>query len=84
MPDFKKLFGKAKDQAGKHPDKVQQGVDKVQDLADKHLDDKYNDKIQQGGDAAERALGVDGNAGPANRAAPPEAGTAGRPDGAAQ
>lgn len=84
MPDFKKLFGKAKDQAGKHPDQVQKGVDKVQDFADKHLDDKYDDKIQKGGDTAERALGVDGNAGTANRAAPPEPGTAGRQDGAAQ
>jgi hypothetical protein len=60
MPDFGKLFGRAKEQAGKHPDQVQKGVDKLKDLADKHLDDKYDGQIQKAGDMAEQALGVDG------------------------
>ncbi len=63
MPDWGKLFGRAKDQAGKHSDQVQKGVDKVQDLADKHLDDKYDGHIQKAGDMAEQALGVDGKEG---------------------
>ena len=57
--DFKKLFGRAKEQAGKHPDQVHQGVDKAQDLADKHLDDRYDGHIEKAGDMTEKALGVD-------------------------
>ena len=71
MPDFGKLFGKAKEQAGKHPDQVQKGVDKLQEFADKHLDDKYDGQIQKAGDMAERALGVDGQDGAGNDAAQP-------------
>jgi hypothetical protein len=63
MPDFGKLFGKAKEQAGKHPDQVQKGIDKLQDLADKHLDDKYDGQIQKAGDMAEQALGMPGQDG---------------------
>jgi hypothetical protein len=66
MPDFGKLFGKAKDQAGKHPDQVKKGMDKLQDFADKHLDDKYDGQIQKAGDMTEHALGVDGQDGAGN------------------
>lgn len=57
--DFKKLFGRAKEQAGNHPEQVRKGVDKAQELADKHLDDKYDGQIEKAGDMAEKALGVD-------------------------
>lgn len=66
MPNFGKLFGRAKEQAGKHPDQVQKGVDKLKDLADKHLDDKYDGQIQKAGDMTEQALGVDGQDGAGN------------------
>jgi hypothetical protein len=84
MPDFGKLFGRAKQQAAKSPDKVRDGIDKVQNLADKHLDDKYDGHIEKAGDMAEKALGVDGHDGQANRVSPPEPGPAARPDVAGQ
>jgi MT0933-like antitoxin protein len=80
MPDFGKLFGRAKQQAAKSPDKVRSGVDKAQEFADKHLDDKYNGHIEKAGDMAEKALGVDGNDG----AQTPSPDAARRPDGSGQ
>jgi hypothetical protein len=61
--DFGKLFGRARGQAGKHSDQVRKGVDKAQELADKHLDDKYDGQIEQAGDMTEKALGLDPKAG---------------------
>ncbi len=61
--DFGKLFGRAKEQAGKHSDQVHQGVDKAQDLAGKHLDDKYDGHIEKAGDAVEKGLGLDPTSG---------------------
>jgi MT0933-like antitoxin protein len=61
--DFGKLFGRAKEQVAKHPDQVRKGVDKAQDLVDKHVDDKYDGQIEKAGDMAEKALGLDPDSG---------------------
>jgi hypothetical protein len=59
MPDFGALINKAKELAGKHPDKVQDGVDKAEKAADDKLGGKYGDQVKQGGDKVEDFLGVD-------------------------
>ena len=58
MPDFGGLINKVKDLAGKHQDKVHDGVDKAEDLAEKKVGDEHSDQIKQGGDAVEGYLGV--------------------------
>ena len=60
MPDFGGLVNKAKDLAGQHQDQVQDGVEKGEDLAKDKLGGKFGDQIEQGGDAVENFLGVDG------------------------
>jgi hypothetical protein len=58
MPDFGGLINKVKDLAGKHPDQVNDGVEKTEDLAEKKFGDEHGDQIKQGGDAVEDYLGV--------------------------
>jgi hypothetical protein len=58
MPDFKGLMNKAKELAGKHPDQVDKGVQKGEDLAEKKVGSNYDSQIKKGGDMAEGALGV--------------------------
>jgi len=60
MPDFGGLVNKAKDLAGQHQDQVQDGVEKGEDLAKDKLGGKFGDQVEQGGDAVENFLGVDG------------------------
>ncbi len=52
------LFEKAKQAMQSNPDKVRDGLDKVEDLIDKKTGGQYKDKITQGADALEDALGL--------------------------
>ena len=51
------IFDKAKDLLGDHPDKVDQGIDKVGDYADDRTGGKYSDKIDQGQDTVKDRVG---------------------------
>jgi hypothetical protein len=59
MPDFKSLIQKAKDLAGKHPDQVNQGVQKAEEVAKKQSGGKFDGQIDQAGNAVEGFLGGD-------------------------
>lgn len=56
--DFKSIIAKAKDFAGKNPDKVRGGIDKAESVINEKTGNKYADKVKQGGDALEDQLGV--------------------------
>ena len=59
--DFKNIIAKAKDFAGKNPDKVRDGIDKAEAVVNEKTGGKYSDKIQQGQEKAKDALdGLDG------------------------
>jgi MT0933-like antitoxin protein len=58
MPEFGELFEKAKDLAGQHPDQVHEGLEKVEELADNKLGDKFSGQVEQAGNAIEGFLGV--------------------------
>jgi hypothetical protein len=58
MPEFGELFEKAKDLAGQHPDQVHEGLEKVEELADHKLGDKFSGQVEQAGNALEGFLGV--------------------------
>jgi hypothetical protein len=58
MPDFKGLMDKVKGLAGKHPDQVDKGVQKGEDLAEKKVGGNYDGQIKKGGDMVEGTLGV--------------------------
>ncbi len=58
MPDFEELMNKAKDLAGKHPDQVHKGVEKVEELVEKKLGGEFGDQVEQGGNLIEGFLGV--------------------------
>lgn len=55
------LFDKAKDLAGQHSDKVNDGIDRAGDMIDEKTDNKYADKVDQGQEAAKNFLNKDGN-----------------------
>jgi hypothetical protein len=60
LDDAKKLAEKAEDLAAEHSDEVKQGLDKVEDLADKATGGKFSDQIDSAGDkAAEFVDGLD-------------------------
>ena len=52
------FLDKAKDLAGKHDDKVDQGIARAGDEVDKRVDDQHDDKIQKGVDAAQQRTGA--------------------------
>lgn len=54
---FNELKQKAQDVLAQHPDKVQQGIDKVEDFADKRTRGKYSDQIAKGADLLRQRLG---------------------------
>lgn len=54
---FNELKQKAQDVLAQHPDKVQQGIDKVEDFADKRTRGKYSDQIAKGADLLKQRLG---------------------------
>jgi hypothetical protein len=58
MPNFGKLVDQAKKLAGKHPDQVNKGVDKVENAAGEKTGGKYDSQIREGGDRAEGYLGT--------------------------
>lgn len=58
MPSFGKLIDKAKQLAGKHPDQVNKGVSKAEQVASEKTGGKYDSQIQEGGDRAEGYLGT--------------------------
>lgn len=57
--DFKNINAKAKDFAGKNPDKVRDGIDKAEAVVNEKTGGKYSDQIKKGADAVEGQLGVD-------------------------
>jgi len=60
VPNFGKLVDQAKKLAGKHPDQVNKGVDKVEDAAGEKTGGKYDSQIHKAGDQAEGYLGTQG------------------------
>jgi hypothetical protein len=57
--DFNKIIAKAKEFAGKNPDKVRQGIDKAEAVVNQKTGGKYSDQIKKGADAVEGQLGID-------------------------
>ncbi|WP_433041248.1 antitoxin [Dactylosporangium sp. CS-033363] len=51
------LIDKAKEFAGKHDDKVDQGLDKAGEQVDKRTGEKYSDQIDKGVDMAQERTG---------------------------
>jgi hypothetical protein len=54
--DFGKLVNQAKDLAGKHPDQIQKGLDKVEEFAHEKTGGQYDSQIETASNAAERYL----------------------------
>lgn len=50
------IFDKAKDVLNQHSDKVDQGLDKLADLADQRTGNQHTDKIDKGVAAAKEKL----------------------------
>ncbi|MEV4138944.1 antitoxin [Dactylosporangium sp. NPDC049742] len=51
------LIDKAKDLVGKHDDKVDEGIEKAGEQADKRTGGKYTEQIDKGVDAAQQRTG---------------------------
>ncbi|SDS32533.1 MT0933-like antitoxin protein [Friedmanniella luteola] len=51
------IFDKAKDVLSQHPDKVEQGLDKAADLADRRTGGEHTDQIDRGVGVAQEKLG---------------------------
>jgi hypothetical protein len=58
MPDFRKMADKAKQFASKHPDQVDKGLDKAENLAEEKTGGRFDSQIQQGEQKAEDFLGL--------------------------
>jgi MT0933-like antitoxin protein len=54
---FNELTQKAKDFARQHPDKVEQGLDKLGDIANQKTGGKYSGQIDKGEDMLRERLG---------------------------
>ena len=54
------LAQKAQEMAGKHPDKVEQGIEKAEGYADERTGGKHSDLIDKVGDQLKRRLGEQG------------------------
>jgi hypothetical protein len=52
MDKFKGMFGKGMEAAADHADKVEDGIDKVADVADDKTGGKYSDQIDSGAEKA--------------------------------
>jgi hypothetical protein len=62
---FNELTQKAKDFARQHPDKADQGLDKLADLVDQRTGGKYSGQIDKGAEMLKQRLGEqDPTAGP--------------------
>ena len=64
MPNFGGFMDKVKKLAGKHPDQVNQGMDKAEQAVDQKTGGKYESQVQQAGDRAEGYLGTQGQGTP--------------------
>jgi hypothetical protein len=49
------IMDKAKDAAGQHGDKIDEGIDKAGDMAKDKAPDQHDDKIDRGVDKAQQA-----------------------------
>ncbi len=68
------IFDKAKDVLNQHPDKVDQGLDRVADIADQRTGGKHAEQIDKGAEAAKGFVDGDGEnvtAGDEGSATPP-------------
>jgi hypothetical protein len=54
---FDQMRDKAQDALGQHGDKVEQGVDKGREFADKKTGGKYSDQMQRGADEIKERFG---------------------------
>lgn len=54
---FSELKQKAQEVASKHPDKVEQGIEKAEGYADQRTGGKYSELIDKGGDQLKHRLG---------------------------
>jgi hypothetical protein len=57
---FNELTQKARDFARQHPDKVEEGLDKLGDLADQKTGGKYSGQIDKGEEIIKQRLGEQG------------------------
>ncbi|MGH3780896.1 MAG: antitoxin [Pseudonocardiaceae bacterium] len=57
---FGELKDKAQQLASQHPDKVEQGIDKVEHYADEKSGGKHSEQIDKGADQLKRHLGEQG------------------------
>jgi hypothetical protein len=55
MGTMDEMKDKAKDMAGKHGDKVDQGMDKAGEMAKDKMPDQHDDKIDQGVERGKQA-----------------------------
>jgi len=53
--DTAELIDRAKEQAAKHDDKIEDAIDRVADLADKATDGKHTEKIEQAAEKLKEA-----------------------------
>lgn len=56
--DLNSIVQQAKDFAGKNPDKVREGIDKVEAMVNEKTGNNYADQVKHGADAVEGQLGV--------------------------
>ncbi len=62
MVDLSGLFAKAKRAVRDNPDAVRGGLDKVESVLNERTKGKYADKLEQGREGIDKALGVPGRA----------------------
>ena len=60
MPDFSEMADKAKQFAGEHPDQVDKGLDKAENVAEEKTGGRFDNQMQQGEQRAEDFLGTGG------------------------
>ncbi|MGH3714804.1 MAG: antitoxin [Micromonosporaceae bacterium] len=60
MDNLGEYADKAKDLAGDHPDKVNEGLDKAADMIGEKTGDQIGDQIDMGAEKAKDFLGTDG------------------------
>lgn len=58
MVDFNQILQKVKEFARKNPDKVRDGIDKAEDVANAKTGGKYDTQVRSAGDQVEKQLGV--------------------------
>jgi hypothetical protein len=56
MDSLKGMFSKGTEMAAEHEDKIQDGIDKVADMADDKTGGKYSDQIDSGAEKAKEVV----------------------------